>query len=128
MRSAIPEELRRFILTSVPSVPFVEAMLLFREAGNQPLDTEVIARRLYISQAATREIVAQLQAARIVQPVDVRSGSYAYRPETAELGGLLEMLASCYCTHLVEVTDVIHSKFARTAHQFADAFKLKKDP
>ena len=127
MPSKIPEELRRFILTSVPSVPFVEAMLLFREAGSNPLTAEVIARRLYISEAATREIVAQLEAARVVRPVDESPGSYAYRSDSTELGGLLEMLATFYRTHLVEVTDVIHSKFARSAHQFADAFRLKRD-
>ena len=32
-REPIPEELRRFILTSVPSVPFVEALLVFRGAN-----------------------------------------------------------------------------------------------
>ena len=30
MRSAIPDDVRRFILTSVPSVPYLEAMLLLR--------------------------------------------------------------------------------------------------
>lgn len=123
----IPEELRRFILTSVPSVPFVEAMLLFREAGNNSLTTEVIARRLYVSDAVAREIVAQLEAAQIVRPVHEAPGSYAYRSDSTELGGLVEMLAAFYRTHLVEVTDVIHSKFARSAHQFADAFRLKRD-
>ena len=31
-REPIPEDLRRFILTSIPSVPFVEAMLIYRDA------------------------------------------------------------------------------------------------
>ena len=35
-REPIPEELRRFILTSVPTVPFLEALLLFREATASP--------------------------------------------------------------------------------------------
>ena len=31
-RDSLPEELRRFVLTSIPSVPYVEAMLIYRDA------------------------------------------------------------------------------------------------
>ena len=126
MRSTIPENLRRFIVTSIPSVPFVEAMLLFREAGEDPLGTDVIAQRLYISQANARAIVAQLREATIVQPVELQEEVFSYRPESEELAHLLDLLATFYRTHLVEVTDIIHSKVARQAQQFADAFKLSK--
>ena len=30
VKSSIPEDLRRFVLTSIPSVPFLEALLLMR--------------------------------------------------------------------------------------------------
>ena len=34
--AAIPEDIRRFVLTSIPSVPFLEALLLMRAAPEQP--------------------------------------------------------------------------------------------
>ncbi len=127
MTGPLPEDLRRFILTSVPSVPFVEALLLFRAAGAAPLGTSDIARRLYVAEAAAAEVVRQLQSSGIVQPVDTPAPAHRYAPATPELGALLDNLAAFYSTHLVQVTDMIHSTTARKATQFADAFRLRKD-
>ena len=45
-----------------------------------------------------------------------------------ELAVVVEQLAGYYRSHLVQVTDMIHSRTSRRAQQFADAFKLRKDP
>lgn len=124
-RDPIPEELRRFILTSVPSVPFVEAMLIFREAKGVPITIDQLAQRLYMGEKAAVDIVAQLRETRVVEPSEGGAGNrYAPPPE---LSAMLDMLANYYRSNLVEVTDMIHSRKARVAHQFADAFKLRKD-
>src|SRR5574339_622388 len=125
-REPIPEELRRFLLTSVPSVPFVEALLLLREAQGEPLETTHIARRLYMPEHAAAAVLEQLAAVRIVERSPHGPSAYRFAP-LPELAAILEQLASFYRSHLVEVTDVIHSRTARRAHQFADAFKLRKD-
>ena len=114
-------------MTNVPSVPFVDAFLLFRDAGDMPLQIELIARRLYISESAAQGIVMQLQDARIVQPLEPQSRKFCYGPGTTELGDLLDLLASFYRTHLLGVTDIVLSKSARMAREFASAFKLKKE-
>lgn len=126
-REPIPEELRRFILTSVPSVPFVEAMLVFRGAHGMPVDTDFVARRLYMGQKSASEVVAQLREARILSMEGNDGLSHRYQPDTPELAAMLDSLAEYYRTHLVEVTDMIHSRTSRKAQQFADAFKLRKD-
>jgi hypothetical protein len=125
-REPLPEELRRFVLTSVPSVPYLEALLLFRAAHGAPLTTDNVARRLYLSEAAARQVVAQLREARVVLD-EPGGGSHRFAPETVELAALLEMLSEFYRTHLVDVTDLIHNRTGRKAQQFADAFKLRKD-
>lgn len=125
-REPIPEDLRRFILTSVPSVPFLEALLLFRSSRGDPLATETVARRLYLSEIAARQVVTQLREARIVLQ-EASGDTHRFAPETVELAGILEMLAEFYRTHLVEVTDLIHDRAGRKAQQFADAFKLRRD-
>jgi hypothetical protein len=125
-REPLPEDLRRFILTSVPSVPYLEALLLFRSARGAPMTNETVARRLYLSEAAARQVVAQLREARVV--LDEPAGdSHRFAPESVELAGLLDTLSEFYRTHLVEVTDLIHTRIGRKAQQFADAFKLRKD-
>jgi DNA-binding IclR family transcriptional regulator len=122
-RDSIPEELRRFLLTSVNSVPFVEALLVFRERKGAPVKTEDVARLLYIPHRSAAGVVDELERAGIVQ----RAGDASRFEPTAELAGVVELLATYYRSHLVEVTDLIHGKTARQAQRFADAFKWRKD-
>lgn len=122
-RDPIPEELRRFLLTSVTSVPFVEALLVFRERKGAAVQTEDVARLLYIPLKSAAGVVEELERAGMLQRAE---GGYRFEP-TAELAGVVELLASYYRSHLVEVTDLIHGKTARQAQRFADAFKWRKD-
>ena len=125
-REPIPEDLRRFLQTSVPSVPFVEALLLLREAHGDPVETPLIARRLYMPEHAAAGVLEQLAAARIAERSPQGPSAYRFAPHP-DLAAVVEQLAQYYRSHLVEVTDVIHSRTARKAQQFADAFKLRKD-
>jgi hypothetical protein len=126
---SIPEDLRRFILTSVPSVPFVEALLIFRDAEasapGRAMTIEVLAHRLYVSDRQAADIVDQLRTASVVSPLP-EGGGHRYAPGP-DLAALIEGLARVYRTHLVETTALIHSRTGRMAQQFADAFKLRKD-
>ena len=125
-REPIPEDLRRFLLTSVPSVPFVEALLLLRDAQGEPIETTQIARRLYMPEHSAAAVLEQLAAARIVERVAQGPAAHRFSPHP-ELAAVVEQLATFYRSHLVEVTDVIHARTGRKAQQFADAFKLRKD-
>ena len=121
----IPEDLRRFILTSVPSVPFVEALLVYQAAGGAPVGVETVAARLYIAARTAADIVEQLVAARIVVPA--AEAGHRYEPGSPELGEIVQQLARFYRSHLVQVTELIHSRTLRRATQFADAFRIRKD-
>ena len=125
-REPIPEDLRRFLLTSVPSVPFIEAMLVLRAQPSEPLALSAIAKRLYIPEKTAAEIAQQLIDVGVARRDEQAAMRFA--PATAELQAMLDMLASFYRSHLVDVTDLIHSKTARRAQQFADAFKWRKEP
>lgn len=124
-REPIPEELRRFIHTSVPSVPFVEALLIFREARGEPITVDQLARRLYVGERPAADIIELLRTARIIEPVE-GAGGHRFAP-APELAPMLDMLAEFYRSHLVQVTDMIHSRTGRMAQHFADAFKLRRD-
>lgn len=126
-REPIPEELRRFLLTSVPSVPFVEALLLLRDAEGATVETTQIARRLYMPEHAVAAVLEQLAAARIIERAPQGPAAHRFAPHP-ELAAVVEQLATYYRSNLVEVTDIIHSRTARKAQHFADAFRLRKDP
>jgi hypothetical protein len=125
-REPIPEELRRFILTSVRSVPYAEAFLLFRNARGADLDMRALSQRLYLSERKASELAQELHAAGVLERDAHNPKLYRYQPASRELASMLDMFAAFYSTHLVEVTQLIHSVSARRAIQFADAFKLRK--
>jgi len=126
-RDALPDEIRRFIATSVVSVPYLEAMLLLRSEPAEPWDAARLARRLYMDDARAGELLALLLQAEVVKVADTAAPSYCYSPATDTLRELIDRLAEVHSTHLIEVTHLIHTT-NRRAHQFADAFRLRKEP
>jgi hypothetical protein len=125
-REPIPEEVRRFILTSIGSVPLLEALLIYREAHGEALPPTQVGRRLYISERAAAEVIEQLVASRFIEPAGDPAVGHRFAPE-GEAAALIDQLAHHYRSHLVEVTALIHSRTGRMAAQFADAFKFRKD-
>jgi len=123
----IPDDIRRFILTSIPSVPYLEAMLLLRNETAAPWDSTRLAQRLYLSDKAAAALLAELHEAGVVVEDVHQSGSFRFEPSSESLRDMIDTLARAYAMHLVEVTHLIHSKTGRKAMQFADAFKWRKD-
>jgi hypothetical protein len=126
-REAFPDDVRRFILTSIPSVPYLEALLLLRGAPDQDWDGKKVAQRLYMSEKAAGALLGDLHAANIAVVTQQEAGSYRYGPAPEELRQIIDLLAGTYSRQLVAVTNLIHSKTSKKAQQFADAFKLRKD-
>lgn len=131
-KAPIPEDLRRFVLTSIPSVPFLEALLLLRADPAQQWNSDMLAQRLYVRERSAHALLEDLCRAGMVAPCDNPGGHaqeacYQYQPISDHLGERIDALADLYSRHLVEVTLLIHSTLDRKAQQFADAFKLRKD-
>ena len=111
-REPIPEDVRRFILTSITSVPHLEALLLLRYASDQPWDSTTMAQKLYISGNAATELLDDLRAARFVVVIELEARFYRYHPGSDDLRQMVDRLAETYSKNLVEVTNIIHSKTA----------------
>ncbi|ALK97362.1 hypothetical protein AB595_12235 [Massilia sp. WF1] len=125
---SIPEDIRRFVLSSIPSVPFLEALLLMRADPAQPWTRDSLARRLYVRDKVAEGLLAELCRSGMAAPwPDADADAYYYRPREDILRERIDRLADLYATHLVEVTHLIHSSLDRKAQQFADAFKWRKD-
>jgi hypothetical protein len=124
-KPTIADDVRRFILTSVPSVPYLEALLLLRADSSTQWHPFRLARRLYIGETQAMDLLQTLAQSHVVRRVG--DDGYEYSPATPELAGAIDRLADTYSTNLVGVTDLIHSRMDKRAHQFADAFRWKKD-
>lgn len=119
---SIPEDIRRFILTSIPSVPHVEAMLLLRRKPNERWDTRRVGQRLYVNDRTAATVLRDLCEIGVLEATLDSSPLYRYRPSSDELRQLVDRLADVYNHDLVEVTNLIHSGLNKKAQQFADAF------
>ena len=125
-KAPLPEELGRFILTSIPSVPYLESVLLLRRESAKEWTSQQLARRLYLPEARAAELLAALEAAGIAEKAPAAQPAYRYQPPP-ELAAILDELAQRYVANLFEITALIHSRSDRRAFQFADAFRLRKD-
>ena len=123
--SELPAELRRFILTSIPSVPYLEAVLLLRADPAQPWGAGQLARRLYVPEQRGAELIGLLRDSGVAVDSGA-AGTVRYAPAD-DLGGLFDRLAEAYAQDLVAVTRLIHSRIDRRAQQFADAFRFRKE-
>lgn len=123
--TGISDDVRRFVLTSIPSVPYLEALLLLRNETAVAWDAARLARRLYLSEKAADTLLTELHAAGMLDRQD--DMLYHYAPASPELQQMIDALAASYAAHLVEVTNLIHSKTGKKAQQFADAFMWRKD-
>jgi hypothetical protein len=122
----LPAEIRRFILTSIPSVPYLEALLLLHSEPFTGWTAAALARRLYIGEKDAQSLLEQLHNAHIAKIDDDLEG-FCYASAVDDLRTLINKLAALYSKDLLEITHLIHSKTDRKAQQFADAFKLRKD-
>lgn len=122
--SPIPEDLRRFVLSSIASVPHLEALLLLR--SGQGWNAAALAERLYVSDKAAAIVLADLCRDGMCVP-DAGGLRYHYQPASPYLAGTIDRLAALYASQLLAITHLIHSRLDRKAQQFADAFKWRKD-
>jgi len=124
---SIPEDVRRFLLTSIPTVPHIEAMLLLRGMPNERWDTRRVGERLYVNDKLAETVLRDLCEIGVLEATWEGSPLYRYRPSSEELRRVIDRLADTYARHLVEVTNLIHSGVNKKAQQFADAFMWRKD-
>jgi hypothetical protein len=123
----IPDDIRRFVLTSIPSVPHLEAALLLRGQPGEERSVAEVAARLYVPERSATELLKTLCGAGILQCTELPEPRYRYAPKDAALAAAMDGLARVYAENLVGVTTLIHDATQRSAQRFSDAFRLRKD-
>lgn len=124
--SVIPENVRALIQVANPTVAAMEALLLLCEHQSRTWTTPELAQRLYITEAEAQASADVLSKAGLF---GVEAQAYRYQPGTEELGQAVEELKICYKTRLIPLTRLIHARAPKSdIQQFADVFRLRKDP
>jgi Mn-dependent DtxR family transcriptional regulator len=122
----IPDAIRRFVLTSVPSIPYLEAALLLRRDEAATWDASSVAKALYVTPPRAAELLRELAGAGVAA-FDPERQTYRYAPRDDTLAAMLVQLAGLYRSDTIAVTQLVHDTTQRSAYRFANAFNIRKD-
>lgn len=121
------EDVYRFILNQIDSVPQMEALLLVWESRPKKWIESELAERLYIGVDIVRNIMQELVRRRLLVSDTQGARQYFYESKSEELDGLIEAVAATYRRDLVRVSTFIHTKTSSAVRDFAKAFKFTKE-
>ena len=121
-QSGIPDAVKRFILLFIPSVPYLEALLILRIQPERTWDATDIAPKLYLNQATAQTLLDELHKNGVLRVDDQVPDKFRYQPKTPEMARIIGELAEVYPNNLIEITHLIHAKLNKKAHKFANAF------
>lgn len=120
----IPSDVKEFILAYIDSIAQLEALLLLRASPNERWDVAKTARRLYVSESESHEVLSSLCVRGLLSRSE---SSYSYSGLAMDKATMVDRLADAYRRHLIPVTNIVHQKPSRI-HEFANAFKFKRKP
>jgi hypothetical protein len=121
------EEVYRFILNQIDSVPQMEALLLLWENRPKRWSESEIAGRLYVGVDVVRNIMHELLRRHLVASSTESPRLYWYETRPGDGDLLIEAVAATYRRELVRVSTFIHTKASSAVRDFAQAFKFKKE-
>jgi hypothetical protein len=129
MAAGVPDrqQVDRFIVDEIDSVPQLEALLLFWNDRPKVWSSESMARALYVSPEISHDILRHLAQRQLITEVEGRAGEFALNADTEEKEQLLASLDAIYRHELVRISNMIHTKASRAVRDFAQAFRLKKE-
>lgn len=122
----LPDDIRRFIL-ALPSIPYLETILVLRESSRQEWTPHDVAQRLFLNEEKITGILQDLCNSGVCVAVAEKRDTFFYRPQSEDLAELITRVAQYYARNLIEVTNMIHGNSStQRIQQFADAFHWRK--
>jgi hypothetical protein len=123
------EEVYRFILKEIDSVPHLEALLLLWNSRPGSWTSEQLAERLYVmpplAQALAHDLVRQGFA--VAAAGEGAPASYSYTSSSVETDRLVALVDAAYRREVVRISTLIHSKPSSSLRDFAQAFRFTKE-
>lgn len=121
------EQIDRFIVEEIDSVPQLEALLLIWTRRPRIWTSADLGRELYVSADVAHDILRDLVKRRFIVETEEKTGCYALRLRSAEMEDMLAALEKVYRRELVRVSNLIHEKSSRALRDFSSAFRFKKE-
>ena len=127
----VPEErfsaaLENFVAVHVGSVVTLEALMLLRSSRPRVWSAGALSRELRIDgRSAAGELDALLRAG-LIESADPASYRYATHPPERE--AILEELERAYAQRRVSLVGLIYAAPRDPARDFAEAFRVRKEP
>ena len=124
-KSPIPEDVQRFIIEYIDSVPALEALLLMRRIRDREWTVSMLAHDLFVEPQRVAVVMSDLVGRGLCGMRKAEEPLYFWGPATVAIAERLEHLAAAYATHLIAVTQVIHEKPRPSVRGFSDAFRFR---
>jgi hypothetical protein len=121
------EEVFRFILDEIETVPHLEALLLLWNSRPKRWGKEELSERLFTREDQLTSLMQDLVRRRLVVAGADVPNQYWYESQSPEMDWLIEAVAATYQHQLVRISTLIHSKAAPAVREFAKAFKFTKE-
>lgn len=116
----------RFIVEQIDSVPHLEALLLMWKSRPKRWSVEEMAGALYVKPEVAERVLEELAQRDLIQHGENTNNQYYFQADSAR-APLLEKVDETYRHELVRISRLIHSKASVAVHDFARAFRFKKD-
>ena len=120
------EQVIRFVLNEIETVPHLEALLLLWNNRPDRWSLERLRERLFVNTDALLSIVHDLARRGLIR-VEDETRQYWYEPGSAEKDALIQAVDEIYRRDLVRISNLIHSKPPAAVREFARAFKFTKE-
>jgi hypothetical protein len=120
----IPDSIKRFILTSIESVPHLEALLQCYRRPDEKWDAAKLGAAIYVETEKAGRLLKKLCSAGFVREAGDGKDAYLFNAASGQLKALVGQVDEVYSKYLIEITDLIHGK-STEIRKFSDAFKIK---
>ena len=121
------EQVDRFILDEIDSVPQLEALLLIWNNRPKKWSSEDMAKALYDKADVTQGILRSLAQRGLIREAPGEEPRYTAIADSPETEAMLEAVDDIYKREIVRISTMIHSKASRAVRDFARAFRFTKE-
>ncbi|MCC6808050.1 MAG: hypothetical protein IT381_11550 [Deltaproteobacteria bacterium] len=117
--------LERFVWSYIDSVGLLDILLLLRSNETKHWTPQKVAIELRSQVESTKGRLEQLRTSGLVRG---EPDGYVYQPDSEEKRALVTALAEAYRQRRVSLITLIFERPRDSLREFADAFKIRKDP
>jgi hypothetical protein len=130
MTEALPDpgtDVYEYILTTIDSVPQLEALVLLWNSRPVKWTLEELASRLYIPDAEVQQLVRDLVRANLAMEWPGNPARFSFQAGSPERDELMFLVDAAYRRDLVRISTMIHNKASSPVREFAKAFRVKRE-